>query len=83
MGDIMPTAAHVVNKLVAQQPFLEEALSQDILSHAKVAIWMKPAVERELGKEVEEQSIVMALRRLRKGMQAKRTYLDTAYKGGR
>jgi hypothetical protein len=63
-GEIMPTVAHVVAHMVNQQPFLKEAMLQDIVSYARLAHWMKPNVERELGKQVREGAIVMALHRI-------------------
>lgn len=59
----MPTVSHVVFNLVNQQPFLRQAILHDIISYAKLAYWMKPQVERELGKPVKEGAITMALHR--------------------
>lgn len=78
----MPTVAHVVSTLVSKQPFLEEALLQNILSYSRVALWMKPAVERELGKQVRDSAIVMALHRMAEGAREHEMKTTRTFKGG-
>ena len=65
----MVTVAHIVGKVVKDQPHLEDAIERDIVSYAKLAEYMKPEVERELGKEVKHGAIVMALTRLSEKLQ--------------
>ncbi|MFH0817373.1 MAG: hypothetical protein V1909_01945 [Candidatus Micrarchaeota archaeon] len=60
----MVTVAHVVEKLVKDQPQLEDAIERDIVSYAKLADYLKPEVEQELGREVKHGAVVMALTRL-------------------
>jgi aspartokinase len=59
----MVTVSHVVNKLVDERIYLHEALSYKIASYGSVAKYLKPDIEKELGKEVEHFAIVTALRR--------------------
>ena len=59
----MVTISHVVNKLVDERIYLHEALSKKIASYGSVAKYLKPDIEKELGKEVEHFAIVTALRR--------------------
>ena len=59
----MPTISHVVEKIIDSRPLLQEAIIEDIVSFASVAEKIKPAVEKELEKEVKLSAIVMALRR--------------------
>jgi aspartokinase len=59
----MVTISHIVNKLVNEKIYLHEALSRKIASYGSVAKQLKPAIEEELGKEVEHSAIVTALRR--------------------
>jgi len=59
----MVTISHVVTKLVDERIYLHEALSKRIASYGSVAKYLKPDIEKELGKEVEHFAIVTALRR--------------------
>ena len=59
----MVTVSHLVKKTVRDNPFLMEALGKEIISHGNLAEQLKPEIEKELGKQVEESAIVMALRR--------------------
>ncbi len=60
----MVTVAHVVEKVVKDQPHLEDAIEKDIVSYAKLAEHITPDVERELGRGVKHGAVVMALTRL-------------------
>lgn len=59
----MVTVAHVVAKMVREQPYLEDAMDKDIISHAKLADHIQPKVEKELGRKVKHGAVVMALTR--------------------
>ncbi|MBW2984243.1 hypothetical protein KY361_03960 [Candidatus Woesearchaeota archaeon] len=59
----MVTVSHLVKKIINDKPFLEEALSQKLISYGNLAEQIKPKIEEELGKEVKHSAIVMALRR--------------------
>jgi aspartokinase len=59
----MVTISHIVNKLVDERIYLHEALSNKIASYGSVAKHLKPEIEKELGKEIEQSAIVTALRR--------------------
>ena len=59
----MVTISHVVQKLVNDRVFIQEAMSRGIISHGSLAEQLKPEIEEELGKEVKIHAIVMALRR--------------------
>ena len=79
----MVTVAHVVGKVVRSQPDLEEAIARDIVSYAKVAEYIKPEVERELGKEAKHGAVLMALTRLSEGLQGEeRTGMRREFFGG-
>jgi hypothetical protein len=65
----MVTVAHIVEKVVKDQPQLEDAIEKDIISYAKLAEYVKPEVERELGKKVNNGAVVMALTRLSEKLQ--------------
>ena len=59
----MVTISHIVKKIVSQQPFVEEALGNGIISIAGLAEQIMPEIEKELGKRIEQAAVVMALRR--------------------
>ena len=59
----MVTISHIVKKIVSEQPFVEEALGNGIISIANLAEQMLPKIEQELGKKIKQAAVVMALRR--------------------
>ena len=59
----MVTVSHLVKKAVQDNTYLLEAMSKGLISHGNLAEQLKPAIEKELGKEAKESTIVMALRR--------------------
>ena len=58
----------IVKKLTDEQPFLLEALKRGIIHIGNLAAELKPKIESELGKEVKESAIIMALRRYAEGI---------------
>ncbi|MEM4336180.1 MAG: ACT domain-containing protein [Candidatus Anstonellales archaeon] len=67
----MVTVAHIVEKLVKENPSLEQALAMDLLSYSRTAVYLKPKVEKELGKEVKIGAIAMALQRIAEKVRTK------------
>ena len=59
----MVTISYVVKNLLNQQVLLREAINHGIVSYNKLAEYLKPEIEAELGKKVKHSAIVMALRR--------------------
>lgn len=59
----MKTITDCVHGILRHQPFLEDALSQNIINFSSLAVTLVPQVEKELRKPVKPGSIVMALRR--------------------
>ena len=59
----MVTTSHIVKKIISEQPFVEEALGNNIINFANFAEEILPRIEKELGKKVNLPAIVMALRR--------------------
>lgn len=70
--NIMPTVAHIVQKYVRSHPHLEQFIERDLVSFHRLARHMRKEVESELGKEVDEGAIVMALSRMREKMQQRK-----------
>lgn len=59
----MVTISHVVRKILDEKPFLQEAMSMEIISYGSLARRLKKEIEKELGKEVKLFAVMMALRR--------------------
>ncbi len=59
----MVTISHLVKKIINSRPLLYEALSQNIVNYANLAELLKPALDAELGQDIKETAIIMALRR--------------------
>lgn len=59
----MKTITDCVHNILRHQPFLEDALSRNIINFSSLAEDLLPQVEKEMRKSVKPGSIVMALRR--------------------
>ncbi len=59
----MLTITSVVHNILRHQPFLDDALSKDLINFSALAAHLQPEVEKELRKPVQQGSIIMALRR--------------------
>lgn len=59
----MKSVSSSVKKAIENKPFLLESIKQGIIHFGNLAATMKPKIAEELGKEVTESSIIMALRR--------------------
>lgn len=59
----MITVAQIVDKIIKRSPFLEEALSQNLINLSALARLIKEEVENETLKPVKEEAVLMALRR--------------------
>ena len=60
----MVTVSHLVEKIIEQKPFLQEALSKGIVNNAALAEELRPQLEKELKKKVKFSAVNMAVRRL-------------------
>lgn len=68
----MPTVAHLVLAYVRELPHLEQFIARDLVSFHRLARYLRPRLVSDLGHEVEEGAIVMALSRLRDRMGERR-----------
>lgn len=59
----MKTIASCVEELIVTQPFLEEALSLNLINYSALAEHLQPAIENRLMKPIKAGAIMMALRR--------------------
>ncbi len=55
--------AQAVDQLISQSPFLEEAITDNLINVSSLARKLKPEVEKILKKPVQEGAIVMAINR--------------------
>ncbi|MBT5021413.1 hypothetical protein HOK51_09680 [Candidatus Woesearchaeota archaeon] len=60
----MVTIANLVEKIIEQKPFMQEALSKGLVNNAALAEQMIPEIEKELKKKVKFSAVNMAIRRL-------------------
>lgn len=60
----MKTISSVVENYIKTKPFLLSALSQGIINLTSLSRNMMPELEQELGKDVKQGAVVMALKRL-------------------
>jgi hypothetical protein len=60
----MKTISSVVERFIKTKPFLLSALSEGIINLTSLSRNMMPELEQELGKEVKQGAVVMALKRL-------------------
>jgi len=58
-----------LKSLLREQPFVEEALHEELINISSLARRLKPDLEHRLGKAVHEGAIVMAIRRIGPGLQ--------------
>jgi aspartokinase len=70
----MKTISSVVEHHIKSKPFLQSALAQGIINLTSLSRQIKPAIEEELGKEVRNGAIVMALKRLSDDLEFRATY---------
>lgn len=60
----MVTIAHLVEREIRDQPFLQEALRKRLVNYGSLAEQIIPKIEKELKKKIKYGAVIMALRRL-------------------
>ncbi|WP_343487188.1 aspartate kinase [Allomuricauda sp. d1] len=70
----MRTISAVVEHYIKKKPFLQSALAQGIINLTSLSRIVKPEIEEELGKEVRNGAIVMALKRLSDDLEFRATH---------
>jgi len=68
----MITIPEIVEKIIKKSSFLEEGLSKKIINLSALSRIIKPEIEKELYKKVENGAIIMALKRLSNNLDHKR-----------
>ncbi len=75
----MVTISHVVQKLVSERIFIQEAMNKKIISYGALARQLKNEIEEELEKPVKVHAIEMALRRYADQLQDKHKTIHFDY----
>jgi len=75
----MVTISQAVKDILNQKVFFQEAITSDIVSYNKLARHIKDEIEKEIGKKVKYNAIVMALRRYGEQLEKKQHKLSLNY----
>ena len=75
----MVTISHAVQDIINKQVFFQEAINNNIVSFNKLAKNIKPEIEKELGKRVKYNAVVMALRRHAEKLETKKEKISLNY----
>lgn len=70
----MKTISSVVEQYIKKKPFLQSALAQSIINLTSLSRIIKPEIEQQLGKEIRNGAIVMALKRLSDDLEFRATH---------
>ena len=60
----MKSISSVVENIIKEKPYLEEALAQDLINISSLARAIQPEIEAATKKEVREGAIIMAIKRI-------------------
>jgi hypothetical protein len=64
----MNSIGKITEELINKSPFLREAMTDDLINISALARKLKPEIEEQIGKEVKEGAIVMAIKRMTPGL---------------
>ncbi|MFT5738129.1 MAG: hypothetical protein ACJAU2_000813 [Maribacter sp.] len=70
----MKTISSVVEQYIKKKPFLQSALAEGIINLTSLSRIVKPEIEEELGKDIRNGAIVMALKRLSDDLEFRATH---------
>ena len=70
----MKTISAVVEQYIKKKPFLQSALAQGIINLTSLSRIIKPEIEEELGKDIRNGAIVMALKLLSDDLEFRATH---------
>lgn len=70
----MKTISSVVENYIKKKPFLQSALAQGIINLTSLSRLIRPEIEEELGKDIRNGAIVMALKRLSDDLEFRATH---------
>ena len=64
----MHSIGKITEDLINRSPFLREAMTDDLINISALARKLRPEIEQQMGKEVKEGAIVMAIKRMTPGL---------------
>ena len=64
----MNSIGKITEELINKSPFLREAMTDNLINISALARKLKPEIEEQIGKEVKEGAIVMAIKRMTPGL---------------
>lgn len=64
----MKSIAQIVDEMLSESPFLEEALMDNLINISSLARRFQPDIEKRLGRKVRQQTIMMAIKRRPAGL---------------
>lgn len=64
----MNSIGKITEELINKSPFLREAMTDDLINISALARKLKPEIEDQIGKEIKEGAIVMAIKRMAPGL---------------
>lgn len=67
----MDRLSKVIEKLINQSPFIQEAITEGLINISSLARKLNPDIERITGKEVSDSAIIMAIKRMPPGTNQK------------
>ncbi len=67
----MDRLSKVIERLINQSPFIQEAISEGLINISSLARKLNPDIERITGKEVSDSAIIMAIKRMPPGTNQK------------
>ena len=67
----MDRLSKIIDKLINQSPFIQEAISEGLINISSLARKLNPDIQKVLGKEVSDSAIIMAIKRMPPGANQK------------
>lgn len=67
----MDRLSKVIEKLINQSPFIQEAITEGLINVSSLARKMSPDIQKITGKEVSDSAIIMAIKRMPPGTNQK------------
>ncbi|HDP94500.1 MAG TPA: hypothetical protein ENN40_03960 [Candidatus Aminicenantes bacterium] len=77
----MRTISDALTEWLIKSPFIEEAMSRDILNLSALARELRPGLEKQLMRDLSDSAVMMALNRMKESVSGKRSYLEKALRG--
>jgi hypothetical protein len=67
----MDRLSKIIDKLINQSPFIQEAIAEGLINISSLARKLNPDIQKILGKEVSDSAIIMAIKRMPPGANQK------------